>query len=101
MATQYFPLNSKQLALAQSENYWNKVLGRTKLSADVTQYLFQVIECPNSGKAYIVADDATYAYVYPRLSAADQRFLDQNLVPGSDPAVQACLAAIAAALPPT
>ena len=96
MATRYLILTGKQAAKAQSADWWNKVLGRLKLAIDVTEFLVRVIPHPTTDTALVVVDDASYALVTPKMTANEKNNLDANLLPATDPAVVAFLAAVAA-----
>jgi hypothetical protein len=92
----YFPLASKQLANAQSEEWWEAVLGRARLPQDGTRFLFATIVNPNDeSQAYLVVDDVGYNMIHSKLTAQQQSFVDSKLLPASDPGVVATLAAIA------
>jgi hypothetical protein len=94
MATQYLILTTKQAALALSEEYWTKVLGRPKLPLDVTAFLCVVVSNPATGASMLVVDDWSYSTVYPTLTNQQKNFLDNNLVAGTDSRVVAIYASL-------
>lgn len=96
---QYYPLTDKQAALAQSADWWTKVLGRAKRPQDVTQFLFSVIVNPNTGQAFLVVDGSGYAELFPKLTPQQQAFVTSHLVQANDPSVVACLEAMHALVP--
>lgn len=99
MATMYFPLSTKQLANVQDADFWVKFIRRAKFPLDVTEFLFPILSHPVTGASLLVVSDEQYADLVPKLSAQDKTFLDNKLLPASDPEVAPILAAIAAAVP--
>ena len=99
MATRYYPLSTKQAALAQDQDWWEKVLGRAKFPQDVTEFLFGILVHPVNGTALLVVDDNGYNMVAPRLTPQQKAAVDAALLPETDPVVVAMKAAIAASMP--
>jgi hypothetical protein len=99
VATQYVLLTSQAVARAESEEFWNKVLGRLKLPQDITQFLFGILVDPVDGRALAVVTDASYSTLVPHLSNQEKQALDNKLRPAGDPQVILILGHIAAANP--
>lgn len=97
--TQYYPLNTRQAALAMSEDSWNKVLGRLKLPGDTTRFLCSVLSHPTDGTALVIVEDTDYSMLYPKLNQSEKNNFDNNVLQANDPYVVAFLAAVEAAKP--
>ena len=97
--TQYYPLNTKQTALAMDEDSWNKVLGRLKAPTDVTKYLFGFLEHPTDGTTLMVVEDREYNMLYPLLTQPQKNNFNNNVLQANDPYVIAFLAAVDGAQP--
>jgi hypothetical protein len=94
MPTQYLVANNLGQAVAQSRNYWVKILGRPKKTEDITDLMSACVENPNDHKGIIIIGQAEYNKVYPLLTPQEKAFADANLLPESDPYIVAFLNAI-------
>jgi hypothetical protein len=92
--TQYLVTNNLSQAQTQSQNYWNKILGRPKKAEDTTALMSACVENPIDHKGVIIIQDAEYNLVYPLLTVQEKTFADANLKPANDPYIVTFLAAL-------
>lgn len=100
MPTQYIILNGKQAAKAQNASWWTSVLGRPKNAADVTVFLFMIVEHPTNDTALVYVTEPELTMLWPKLTQAQQNAFNSNVKQENDPAVVQFKADVAAAQPP-
>jgi hypothetical protein len=96
--TMYLRFTDKQAARTMTADFWERILGHSKLPADVTEFLFATLGCKDGAHDYLVLTEPFYSELWPKLTPQEQSFLDANLVPASNVQVQNCIASIQ--LPP-
>jgi hypothetical protein len=89
--TMYIRFNTKQDAKNLSMHFWETILGRTKLSGDVTELCFGAIGCLDGGWDFMILTEPMFSQLYPMLTTQEKNFVDSNMVPVSNVQVQNCL----------
>jgi hypothetical protein len=92
--TMYLRYNTKQEAKQATMDFWLRLLGRPVNPDDITNAIFESLDCQNGQHAYLVLVEPLYSQLFPKLTLQEQNFVTANMVPVSNTQVQSCLASI-------